>query len=72
MLLLISTTDLDRWATQHTTAVAAAARTGIGRVVYTSMSNPFADFPKRLRQLAAGSGRSGSLTRPACQIRWLS
>jgi NAD(P)H dehydrogenase (quinone) len=52
VLLLISTTDMGRRTQQQASAIRAAADAGVSRIVYTSMPNPFAEFPQRLAVLA--------------------
>jgi len=52
VLLLISTDALGRRRAQHEAAIAAAAAAGVGRIVYTSMSNADSDFPAALRTLS--------------------
>lgn len=52
VLLLVSTDAVGRRSVQHLAAISAAAAAGIGRIVYTSMSNATNDFPNRLRPLS--------------------
>jgi NAD(P)H dehydrogenase (quinone) len=52
VLLLISTDAVGRRRPQHEAAIAAAADAGVGRIVYTSMPNPDADYPARARPLS--------------------
>jgi NAD(P)H dehydrogenase (quinone) len=54
VLLLVSTDALERRTTQQLAAVAAAARAGVKRIVYTSLPNAGTDFPARLRPLSDG------------------
>jgi NAD(P)H dehydrogenase (quinone) len=52
VLMLISTDAIGRRAAQHKAAIAAAAKAGVERIVYTSMANANAEFPTRLRPLS--------------------
>ena len=52
VLLLISTDAVGRRRAQHEAAIAAAAKAGVTRLVYTSMPNADRDFPARLRPLS--------------------
>ena len=52
VLLLISTDAVGRRRPQHEAAITAAADAGVGRIVYTSMPNPDADYPARARPLS--------------------
>lgn len=51
VLLLISTDAIGRRRPQHEAAISAAARAGIGRIVYTSTTDPHRDHPESLRPL---------------------
>ncbi|MFA5710107.1 NAD(P)H-binding protein [Mycolicibacterium sp.] len=51
VLLLISTDAVGRRAEQHRAAIAAAAKAGVGRVVYTSATNPHVEHPAELAPL---------------------
>ena len=52
VLLLISTDAVGRRRAQHEAAISAAASAGVGRIVYTSMSNADSMFPESLRPLS--------------------
>ncbi|BBZ05452.1 NAD(P)-dependent oxidoreductase [Mycolicibacterium chitae] len=51
VLLLISTDAVGRRAAQHRAAIAAAAKAGVARVVYTSATNPHVAHPVELAPL---------------------
>jgi NAD(P)H dehydrogenase (quinone) len=52
VLMLISTDAIGRRAAQHKAAIAAAAKAGVERIIYTSLPNANAEFPTRLRALS--------------------
>jgi NAD(P)H dehydrogenase (quinone) len=52
VLLLISTDAVGRRRAQHEAAITAAAKAGVTRLVYTSMSNADSVFPARIRPLS--------------------
>jgi NAD(P)H dehydrogenase (quinone) len=52
VLMLISTDAIGRRATQHKAAIAAAAKAGVERIVYTSLPNANAEFPMLLRPVS--------------------
>ena len=66
-LLLISTPDIGRRVEQHRAALDAAARAGIGHIVYTSLTNPAPGHPSGI---VVDEHRQTEEMLHACGLAW--